>query len=61
MRTAVGRHCVGGQVIMSLAGIGSRDRGDSPTLFDPKGYFRCMNHRPSMHHSAFDEPAEQHW
>jgi hypothetical protein len=39
----------------------AREQRDSPTLFDPNGYFRCMNHRQSTHHSAFDKPVELHW
>jgi hypothetical protein len=28
---------------------------------DPKGSFRCMNHRQSTHHSACDKPVKLHW
>jgi hypothetical protein len=37
--------------------------GDIPQLFmnDPKGCFRCMNHRQSTQHSAFDKPVELNW
>jgi hypothetical protein len=30
-------------------------------LNDHKRCFRCMNHRQSTHHSAFDKPVELHW
>jgi hypothetical protein len=32
-----------------------------PSLTDPNGSFRCMNHKPSTHHSAIDKPVELHW
>jgi hypothetical protein len=38
-------------VILTLARIGSRGPESSN---DPNGSFKCMNHRQSTHHSAFD-------
>jgi hypothetical protein len=53
-----GCHCRWGPVIQSLTRIG----GEIPLLFsnDPKGSFRCMNHRQSADQSPFDKPVELH-
>jgi hypothetical protein len=39
------------------------DRGEIPLLFsnDLQGCLRCMNHRQSTHHLAFDEPVSCTW
>jgi hypothetical protein len=58
--TAVGRHW--GPVIATSARIGSLRPG-SPLLFsnEPKECLRCMNHRQSTHHLAFDISVKLHW
>ena len=44
---------------------GSEARGPgrfpSSFLMISRGLFGAMNHRQFTHHSAFDEPVEQHW
>ena len=44
-------------------GEGNPGNGEIPLLIskDSKGSFRCMDHRQTTHHLAFDKPVKLHW